>query len=610
MDARLINYFKVAIREENTINPFDVNSVAIKAGYIIPEVLCNESTLAFANSAKVNYNATFYKCWEDIIVRNETTLLIDQLLHYTTTYGFDYNSPVGVYIPNSTPIEIPYDSYTIIKEVSESELYSMCMEVISNNVALSSDALDAICSYVCSYIKENNIELHVDYIENKEAQAIICSRLGIYPKEDKFALLRCIVYSCTGSSLLIKDYNTIFKIMKQGSFDLGVLDESQIVLLSSIFYRFKPLFLALRKQSDINAKIVNRIRRLATKNHTPFTAGFWETVLQSNDYKKTKEVAERVGELTNFKLVQLIQAIRERLISSNINAPQLYRIRNGKFFYKSQNFPMLDNRIYYWETLMEIFVEQLVENLKKKACTVKFPENLVLTCPSSEKNFVGGIPFGSYFNMEDKNYIGIYWRNEWGTHDFDLSAIRENGEKVGWNSYYKTDGLIYSGDMTDADPEAAELLQCNKTCEDSIIYVNRYNGSAGSKFELMYGSLNELIDRDIRNCDDMQKNCMICPDDIKMREMLTSESRQQMIGAILNNKMYIMDLKFGDSYVSNRNYNNSVIQALKKKMLCYMDLKTLLLAAGFKERKKDTKANPIKLDLSKLNKFDLIKLFS
>lgn len=412
----LIKMFKVAPAIGKTIDKFEINMVSAKYGYIIHPNVCNEYTENFIQNLKCNYNSTFYKCWDDVMQRNESSLLAAQLMHYASTYGSGYTEPT--YIPNNSPIEIPYKDYTIINEISIHELYKKCLNLVVKNIALKQETLDAVCDYICWYIKYSNdneklVYINPDDIGNKEAQAIICEKIGLLPS-DKFALLRCIVYRCTGSTLLIKSKDML-DVIECGYFSLDQLDEDRLIILSEIFYRFKSIFLALRKQSDINKKIVNKIRRLAKTHHKPFKAGFWETVLAEKNYKVTKEVADRVHELNNFKLVQLIQATRERLISSNVPAHQLYKIRNGKIYLKEKDFPMLDNNIYYWETLLEIFVGQLINNLKKKACTVKFPENLTLTCPSSEKSFLGNIPFGSYFNMNDKNFIGCYWRNEWGT---------------------------------------------------------------------------------------------------------------------------------------------------------------------------------------------------
>lgn len=603
---KLIELFKAALVSEDKVDPIVVNSFAVRSGYIVHPEVCNKETLEFVQYHSRNYNATFYKVWDDVTNASAMELATNALLHYATTYGSNLNTEAKkfIYVPNMEPIEIPLYSYKVISKITPEELYEKCLNMITSGIALKDDTLDPVCSYIADYVKENNIEFDPLAISNKEAQAILCVKTGIYPN-DPFSLLRVIVYNCTHNSMLIKDQVTLNKI-SWARFDMSVLTDSQLKMLSEIFYRFKPIFLHIRKQQGVNNKpIINKIRRYANQYHKPFKAGFWETVLDNKNYKVTREVANRVGELSNFKLVQLIQATKERIISTNVEGPQLYKVRNGKIFIKDKNYPMLSNEMYYWDTILEIFIEQLVENLKKKACTVKFPEHLTLTCPSSEKNFVGNIPFGSYFNMENHNFIGCYWRNEWGTTDFDLSAINKEG-KMGWDAKYNDWGLVYSGDMTYADPEAAELLWCKKNCEDSLIYVSRYAGAADSKFEMFYGKFdNDPGDIDIR------ENGMIDPNNILLKEEVKSDSREKMIGAIFNNKMYIMDARTGEGRVSVRgSHMDGLMNSIKKKLMCHISLKNILLMAGFKERKRDTKNNPIELDLTNLNKDTLIELFS
>lgn len=597
MNTKLIKLFNVALEDSQSgVDVYELNSLAIRCGYIIDPKVCNKSTLEFVNELQANYNSTFYKCWEDVTNSSRESLLIDQLLHYASTYGTNFD-PNVCWTPNDNPIEIPYTQYEIIRPISLQDLQSKCVNMLMSGIALSKNTLDALVDFVIEY----NCQLDVNGIVNKEAQAMFAAQTNNYPN-DKFAILRCLIYNATGSTLLIKDKESIIKI-KNSNLNLEGLTEVQLVELSKIFRRFKPLFLAMRN-NDNNKKIINKIRRLSDKNHQPFTIGFWESVLSAPYYNTIKDIRNRVGEINNFKIIQLIQACRERLLSTSYQAPQLYKIRNNKVWMKDKEYPLMENKIYYWESVIDILYGELIERLKSKACAVKFPEHLVLTCPSSEKNFIGNIPFGSYFEMQDKNYIGIYWRGEWGTEDFDLSAITQYGSKVGWNSRYCNKGLVYSGDMTSANPEAAEYLSCQNNCEDSIIYVNRFYGEPNSKFRLLYGQESDYI---------RSQNYMVDPNTLYVKEDIESESSQQMIGCILDNKMYLMNLRLSESRVSGNtfhNMNGKLLSILSRKRKCYLNLKTLLLKAGFKERKKDTKGNPISLDLTNLNKDTLIELFS
>lgn len=600
MKTELIKMFKIAPIGV-TFDPIAINLEAVKAGYIIHPDCCNEDTLKFAKSLSHNYNSTFYKCWEQIENASHEVLFINQILHYASTYGSDFQGEP--FIINDNPVEIPYTEYTIIRPATDQEIFDRCKNMITSGIALKGSTIDVLINemtehpVLCSNVK-------VEDITNKEAMCRWCEVTGTTPTNN-FALLRYMVYMSTCDTLLIKSKETIQRI-KYGNFDMGELTRSQIESLSEIFYRFKPLFLAFRHQSDTNKKIVNQIRRLAKDNHKPFHPGFWETVLGTNDHKVIKEVRERVGELSNFKIVQLVQAARERLVSSNIEGPTMYQIRNGKVFMKENECQLLSGHYYFYEEFMGILIEQLIKNLSKKACTVRFPDNITLACPSSEKNFIGALPFGTRFKMEDKNYIGIYWKNEWGTRDFDISAIDDKGNKIGWNTFLKNgdDTIIYSGDMTYADPEATEILLCKGNCPDAVIYVNRYCGEPGSKFELLYGSEDTY---DIRKSDGYY---MVKPDTLKVREMVESDSAQKMIGVITNGEMKLMDIRLNDARVSCGGKFQDILKVINKKSYCFMDLKPILLKAGFKERKRDTKDNPIQLDLTKMDKDTLIELFS
>ena len=90
----------------------------------------------------------------------------------------------------------------------------------------------------------------IDDVKNKEAQATIAALTGVYP-QDEFALLRCLVYRATGSTMLIKSKDVIACVKKNADkIPLGVLSDAQLVKLSRIFLRFKPLFLAMKASAE------------------------------------------------------------------------------------------------------------------------------------------------------------------------------------------------------------------------------------------------------------------------------------------------------------------------------------------------------------------------
>jgi hypothetical protein len=56
--------------------------------------------------------------------------------------------------------------------------------------------------------------------------------------------------------------------------------------------------------------------------------------------------------------------------------------------------------------------------------------------------------------------------------------------------------------------------------------------------------------------------------------------------------------------------DEDIAEILNRKCRSFVDLKQLLLDAGFKECKRGTKENPIELDLTDLHKDTLIELFA
>lgn len=613
MDINLIEYFGVALKESDKLSADRHNELlklAAKTGYIIHPDCCNASVLRWLRTKDVNMNSTFYKTWDDVTKRNRFQLYIDQIVSYAINYGIggNFNMNDGDYslVPDIR-------KYKVILPVTERELFEKCRDVLYSGIALKDATSSALCNFVASlYKKYFNLGLiSVDFIKNKEAQVKICDTLKIVPN-DKFNLLRYMVYKAIGTAVLIKDKSTIYKIERHiggSAFDMSKLSKENIEDLSSIFYRFKPIFLAFKKQMTANHAVVNKIRKLAKVNHRPLTTGFWESVV---NHPVSLEMLKTVLETTppsNFKLITVIQSIREnRLLFGAQSRYKMYIVRNGKVWVDQLGVPnVIDAKYDWWDILEEVLYKTLVERMKEKACTVKFPTDLNLTCPTSEKNFVGNIPFGSNYNMTEHNMVSVYWKNAWGTNDFDLSFTDYSGMKIGWNSdfYNSKRDVIYSGDMTNADPEAAEVIYFKKGCPNGMIKINRYWGEPNSRF-IFSVAQNEVST--------LPHNYMVDPNTIKFQtEVISGAKMEQMLGFVNDNRLYICTFDTNNARVSGASTmanDEDIAEILNRKCRSFVDLKKLLLDAGFKERKRGTKENPIELDLTDLKKDTLIDLFA
>ena len=620
----LIDLFKMCPmgtldRNENDV--FNMIQEGLMTGYLIHPTCDVAYIKDWIEDIDMQYNSTFYKCWGDVTNKDRFELLVDQLLHYMTTYGTDFEMGAR-YVPNLNPEEPAWNTYKVIKPCTWYELFEKCFGMICSGVALKSDTVKYLVNYIIEYTKFQGIYIDVDAIKNREALVIICDSLGVLPK-DGVKLFSHIMYKTTGQTMIIKNRDTRNRIqMKMNYAGNEVkklwksLDENQMIALAGVYNRYKELFLSFKNHKDASMnKIINKIGHLSKKHHKPMTRGFWETLLVKETYNPI-EVAEKAKTATNFKLIQVMQSIRERLLLAAGMGDNLYIVRNGKIFMKENNYNVINSKYFNWEEIYQILKDQLIENLSKKACTVRFSDKFNLACPTSEKNFIGDVPMGSYATLENEGVFGIYWRNEWGTRDFDLSYNDIAGNRIGWNSSYynaKKD-IVYSGDITNAPNGANELMQFKNGCPDGIIYVNRYSGNPNSKFKLFFGK------DDAKNVyrDELSGSYyMVDPNKVILETMITqSDASEMMVGVILDNKVHFIALSCGYTQVAQAtrrlNKNRQVdteglTQMLKRKAMAMIDLKEILLAAGFTEPKKDETPE---IDFGTLDRSTLIELFS
>ena len=605
MDPILIQFFKAAVPGgPAAAKPQELVADALSRGLLIPPSLINRDVEIFVSLQPKDLNSTFYKRWQDVVEKNRLELFLDQIRHYVSTYGTGHTQAGNGYVPNDGSEAPDFSEYTVITPIGEDELYKRCLSILQGGAALKSRTVAALCQAVTDYLAAHpNAPFDIDSIRNREGLSILCKALGRRPSAP-VELLRYIIYETTGQSLLIQSDDMLQRIrVQQKPYDFSQLTQAELDGLASIFYRFKNLFLAFRTQEyhdaqsnewvvriSSNRPIINRLRRAAVRLHVPMRVGFWESVLAGD--ASEEEVRERLDGVSNFKLVTLLQAIRERLLLAP-GDQAMYPIRNGSVWFREA--PERDDRHDYLRMLERILHERLVRNLSSKACSVRFPEDLTLTCPASEKNFIGNLPFGSSYPLAENNFFGIYWRAEWGTDDLDLSFMDWKGSTTGWNEQYNTGETVYSGDMTDADPEAVELIYCKGRCPNGTVYVNRYSGEPGSRFQFFFGQ-QEIVD--------MHENYMVDPNSVLIREELLADSREKMVALVCGGRIWLCDFGVGESRVSDGDDAGVKEAVLARKAHCFLPLRDILLEAGFRE------SNHPELDFRDLKKDSLLSLFA
>lgn len=338
---------------------------------------------------------------------------------------------------------------------------------------------------------------------------------------------------------------------------------------------------------------INRLRKLANKYHQPMTPGFFETLLQ--DRSKLFGLTDRLRTVTNFKKISLLQTIKLYMLELDL---RLFSIRNGKVWVKSERVKYDKEHL---NNVYTIVYKSLIDSLTLKATTIKLPDDAIeLTLPVSEKAFLGNLPFGSriLLNGED-GIIGINWNNKQPVYDYDLSLEDIDGRKYGWDAAYtnKNNSIIYSGDVTSCNPEATELhyAKGNSNFLPSMIQVNRFTyGTTESKF-------NFFIARE--KISNLSRNYMVDPNNIVFKTEILAKAESVSIG-IITDKYYIASM-FEKSERRSAHGEVSTIDLEIRKLETYLDLKTVLIHAGFTIVNENAD-----IDLSTLSKDSLISLLA
>ena len=559
----------------------------LKYGLLIPNTadkeIVNEAIKQYGKDGK-KWNETFHKDFE--IVKNAPIedLIAQQMIHYITTYGFEslgfYDSDL-VYIPNEK-LEIPEldkDSsveFITIKPITEAELTEKLMVLLTSGIALSEQTIKDIM-VLSDYIDKDRF----DEISNREIKTALYDKYNIMPRNPE-EFLRFLIFKTTGNTLKIQDNNTINSIKdcdKKLAFKMlkSYIDNTPngYSKLSSIFLRNKNLFLAFKNKDgnkEINT-IINKLRKLAIKNHKPLKKNILDCLTDENADINLTSLQEELNNITIFREIRIINGILYRLKGTeNI----VYKIRNGKSYVKKLNDPKT-KYIERLEYLYKVIYNHLKNrvSLKVKDKIIYIPDNITYAAPTSEKQFNGNIPEGSYLEIprgEDLVY-GVHWTNilnginqessyygempRRGSEervDLDLKQMNKS-EIFGWDASYrsKSGNILFSGDVTDApNPNGAtELFYVDKNYGYGafLITLNMFTGNSQDvPFEFV------IAKGDGTN---VRKNYVINPNNIleKIDMTIKKSERQMVVGFISIGetiKFYFNDFSAGASIRTSR----------------------------------------------------------
>jgi len=554
---KTLKLFNSVVLKETDEKPF-----ISEQGYIIePGALWakNEIIKFYKNEILDGYglNKTFHKSWKTIFRSSREDLLLEQIRHYISTYGSNFQDEI--YIPNEI-LEIPDTKvvFKVVKAYPREIMTQKCLELLQSGIALKEETINDILSILVdelSYKFSGN-----ENIKNKEAVIKIADMYGVIPN-DTLEFFRYIIYRATSESLLIKSKEVIDAI-KNSNFNPAVqFEKFGLEKLAEIFNRFKPLFLAFKTKCP---KTINKISKLSKVHHRPLVSNPLNYV--TSIILNKEDDLHWLDNATPFALFRAISACHTRIQGQYAFA---YRIRNGKSYIKTNKVSGAS-----W-TNYDFLLDYCKNRFNLDGKKFFLPQDVEYSLPTSEKMFVGNIPTGSKFFGETLA-VGVYWENKWGAHDIDLSGLNIGG-KIGWNAEYKQGNgdLMYSGDITDAPNGAVEYLYAkNGLNEPTLVNSNVFSGQGNCEYKIIVGK-----------GDQIDYNFMMNPNHLFLETKCQSVQNQTILGMLIpeNGRQCFVVLNFGAGQCrvsGNSEITITATKALYQQWNNPLSLREILIAFG------------------------------
>ena len=582
---KTLKLFNAVLAKESNENAF-----VSKEGYIIESgaLWAKKKIIRFYKNEKLDgfgLNKTFHKSWKTILTSSRKKLWMEQIQHYISTYGSNFQEVM--YIPNEV-LDVPDVklSFKVIKAYSKKEMTAKCLHLLQSGIALKEETINDVL-----YILEDELSYKFtgdENIKNKEAIVKIADTYGVLPK-GIMEFFRYIIYKTIGDSLLIKSDEVIDAIKASYYNPAEQFEEFGLEKMAEIFNRFKPLFLAFKPRCS---KTINKISKLSKTHHKPLISNplnFVTSIFLVEDDKHWLDNA------TPFALFKALSACHNRINGQYAFA---YRIRNGKSFIRTNKVSgvVWPNYDFLFDYLKDRF------NLSGKK--IFLPNDVEYAIPTSEKMYVGNIPTGTKF-FGKSLAVGIYWENQWGANDLDLSGLNIGG-KIGWNSAYKQGNghLMYSGDITNAPNGAVEYLYArNGKYSPTLVNSNVYAGAGNCEYKIIVGK-----------GDKIDYNYMMNPNNLFVETKCQSVQRQTILGMLLPEqyRQYFVLLNFGagECRVSgNSNVSTNAITALYQQWSNALSFREIIVELGG-EIVNNKEYADYDFSLDKLQKDSFLKIFT
>lgn len=571
-----------------------VNAQFVKSGFIFaPEVLAEykgEDLKALVKNVNDLYgkdgadlNKAFHKSFAKVRDASDMQLWVEQSMHYLTTYGFEemgFFSHDTVFIPHEE-LDIPLIEggfkLTVIRGLTDEQLKEELLKFLSSGIALKESTIkDALEIATVVEVSESEVE----EIKNKEVRIALYDYFGYVPSNN-LEFLRYMVYKITEMTQIVKSRATVetikdkFNISHEGMLVkyVNAYGEEE---LAKLFYRYKPIFLSFRKTTKAK-KVVNSIRRSAVKNHAPMREDVLNSLtsrIKRHEPIDQVELGKALDNANMFRKARLAYALKYR---TEDHDGIMYRVRNGKSYAKKYEGTDKKGAKYNYDVVLDSIAKDMRTKVEGK--TFVMPDNVVYALPTTEKQFVGNMPSGSYVEVGEDMVMGIHWENQ-GSHriDLDLSMSNISG-KIGWDGWHRGKGTQFSGDITDAPNGAVEVFRIGNEAEDLwLVNLNYYNFKHDVKvpFKIFAGSDNQAIGR----------NYLVDPN--KLDLVYNSEfdgDKQKTLGVVYadeNSRRFIFSESGFDNLNSSRHteYSEYALEFIRSNYTDVIDLGQLIEKAG------------------------------
>lgn len=590
MKKEILRLFKGYLGEKTN----NINEKALKYGLLIPDSANDEivdiAIDMYGKDGK-KWNQTFHKDFE--IVKNAPIedLIAQQMIHYITTYGFEslgmYDNDL-VYVPRESldipELDLENIEFITIKPLTSDELTEKLMTLITSGIALSEQTVEDV-EVLSDFIDKNRF----DEVSNREIKTYLYDKYNIMPKNpDDF--LRYMLFKLTGNTLKIQSVDMIYQVRRSDKnkalkmLESYLTDENSYKKLSSIFLRNKQLFLALKvkkedtEYSDIKVRmnrIINKLRKMSVYNHKPLPKNILDNLTNKDISVNYDDLVKELDKITIFREIRILNGIRYRLFG---NDNIVYRIRNGKSYVSTlpgKTFEYISRLEGLNNFIMSHLISRLSDKVKGK--TIYIPENVVYAVPTSEKQFFGDIPEGSYVEVprNDNVVYGVHWNNikygkptrvrrfygeeilPQGEERVDLDLKQMNKSDVfGWDASYRSSksDILFSGDITNAQlPDGAtELFYVGQNVGNVafLVTLNMFtNNSQDVPFEFVIANATHRPENVSRYALD--------PNNIlyKMDAIIKNTERQKTLGLITISdtiRFYFNEFSLGNSVATSR----------------------------------------------------------